>query len=453
MAYANRQVPEATPSARFTDGTEIDVELRLYTIPQIIDACDGISLLSKSDKRTRASLFEKIRSMTKEQQEAFRKKLSGAIGTKKRKLGKPRTYPHKKAKVTPETPPSITASTSNSGSPVNLSTLSDPSSIAVTGSFLGIPVDPSTSFTRYDWREHHNEFFQTPSEETVHKCISNFIDKTGNEATSTAICAVCARELPISETRRTRLEDIPNSYRLHPSESHSAHILLNNMLLYNAAVDIHCHTQICHDCGQALASDRLPKLALANGMWIGDVPLELSILTLPERLLIAKYFPAAYIVKLFPKARGSHYWDQRTMNSALKGNVSTYRLDNTEISAMVDDNIMPPPAKILSATIGVTFVGPKNLPERTLPDFLRVRRRRVYQALVWLKNNNPIYRDITISELRLAQLPENAVPEEILAGTKYSSDTEALNMEQAGYVPQYDEEGECMCTIIISELA
>ncbi|KAF9455506.1 hypothetical protein BDZ94DRAFT_1179772 [Collybia nuda] len=228
------------------------------------------------------------------------------------------------------------------------------------------------------------------------------------------------------------------------------------MLLYNNAVDTHYHTQICHECGKALGADRLPKLALANRLWIGDVPLELSILTLPECLLIAKYFPVAYIVKLFPKARGSQYWDQRTMNSALKGNVSTYRLDHTEISVMVSNNIMPPPARILSATIGVIFVGPKNLPERILPDFLRVRRRRVYQALVWLKNNNPLYCDIIISELRLAQLPDNAVPEEILAGTKYSSDTGALSMEQEGYVPHYDDEqynkeGECMCTVIISK--
>jgi hypothetical protein len=38
--------------------------------------------------------------------------------------------------------------------------------------------------------------------------------------------------------------------------------------------------------------------------WISDVPLELRVLTLPERVLVARHFPAAYIVKLYPKKRG-----------------------------------------------------------------------------------------------------------------------------------------------------
>jgi hypothetical protein len=42
---------------------------------------------------------------------------------------------------------------------------------------------------------------------------------------------------------------------------------------------------------------KTPALSLANGMWIGEVPLELSVLTLPERILVAHYFPAAHIVK------------------------------------------------------------------------------------------------------------------------------------------------------------
>ena len=38
----------------------------------------------------------------------------------------------------------------------------------------------------------------------------------------------------------------------------------------------------------------------------------------------------------------------------------------------------------------------------------RVRQHKIRGALQWLKDNNKWYRDITISEERLAQLPENA---------------------------------------------
>ncbi|KAK0197841.1 hypothetical protein F5146DRAFT_919470, partial [Armillaria mellea] len=53
---------------------------------------------------------------------------------------------------------------------------------------------------------------------------------------------------------------------------------------------------VCQDCLRSLTKEELPRLALANNMWIGHIPAELEILTLPERILIARYFPAAYII-------------------------------------------------------------------------------------------------------------------------------------------------------------
>jgi hypothetical protein len=80
-------------------------------------------------------------------------------------------------------------------------------------------------------------------------------------------------------------------------------------------------------------------MALANDMWIGDVPFELSVLTLPEQILIARHFPAANIVKLYLQKKGA-----RSANCALRGNVSTYRLNTEEIADMVQGNIMPHPS-------------------------------------------------------------------------------------------------------------
>ena len=109
-------------------------------------------------------------------------------------------------------------------------------------------------------------------------------------------------------------------------------------------------------------------------MWVGDVPLELQILTLPERILIARHFPAAYLVKLYPKKKGACSWPSANMQSGLHGNVSTYRLNTNDIAQMTHDQIMPPSSSILAATIGVTFVGLGNLLEKTMPGFLQVNR-------------------------------------------------------------------------------
>ena len=40
----------------------------------------------------------------------------------------------------------------------------------------------------------------------------------------------------------------------------------------------------------------------------------------------------------------------------------------------------------------------------------RVRRKRVLDAIVWLKANNPYYKDIVIDYKSLQQLPEDDIP-------------------------------------------
>ncbi|KAF8804157.1 hypothetical protein BYT27DRAFT_7302151 [Phlegmacium glaucopus] len=283
-----------------------------------------------------------------------------------------------------------------------------------------------------------NQFMKAPSEEVVNGAIAEFIDRTSNEALATAICAACARETVVKDLSVHRLDFIPNHHRLKPMERHAFHNIFNGMLLHPHGVRGDEFANMCSECIRALKSDRTPMFALANGLWIGDIPQELVFLTLPERILIAKYFPAAYIIKLYPKKTGARRWDSRQLYSGLRGNVSTYRLHQSQISTMIDGSIMPQGAKVLTATVGITFVGPKNLPEKTLPNMFKVRRARVKSALEWLKKNNPLYKDITISASRLAQLPEDDIPYELLATTKFSTDVNTLYAEQEGYVPSQE---------------
>lgn len=277
-----------------------------------------------------------------------------------------------------------------------------------------------------------------PSKQVVDAAIAEFIDRTGNAALASGVCAVCARETAASDISQHHLDSIPNSHRLIPSVPHPNHDIFNGMLLHpRGLVNVNSGC-VCGECLRALKTDKVPSFALANGMWIGRTPHELAFLTLPERLLIAKYFPAAYVIKLYPKKKGARHWDSRQMYSGLRGNVSTYQLDQARITSMIDGSILPQAAKVLAATIGITFVGPKNLPERSLPDMFRVRRTRVRQALEWLKEHNPLFANITISELRLAQLPEDDVPYELTSITKLSTDTNTLHAEQEGYVPSQE---------------
>ena len=301
-------------------------------------------------------------------------------------------------------------------------------------------------------RVDEESFFETVSEEVRRNCISNFIDATGREATSSACCAVCAGQFFSKEISRVEVDNLRSKNVLSPTTPHPAHILTDGMLLHRTPSAMHTsstgvrYANVCVSCVKHLQNNKLPPLSLANGMWVGDVPLELRVLTLPERILVARYFPAAYIVKLYPMKKGAHNWSSASLQSGLRGNVSTYRLNTNDIINMTETQVMPPTTEILAATIGVTFVSPKNLPEKTMPGFLRVNRVRVHDALRWLKENNPIYQNIEISSDRLNALPVDGVPIEIWSLMKHSDDTTLLAEEHDNYVPEDlpEDSGQCL---------
>jgi hypothetical protein len=92
------------------------------------------------------------------------------------------------------------------------------------------------------------------------------------------------------------------------------------MLLHNPAIthsNNRQHYAICFNCLQDLYAKKILLYSLANGLWIGEIPTELAILNLPERLLIGHYFPAVYVIKLYPKQKGAKSWDTHGLNSGI----------------------------------------------------------------------------------------------------------------------------------------
>ncbi|KAH9041352.1 hypothetical protein EDB85DRAFT_1922716 [Lactarius pseudohatsudake] len=185
-------------------------------------------------------------------------------------------------------------------------------------------------------------FLRPVSENVRRERISKFIDATGNAATKTSICAVCAGRFFDSDISALKLCELQTDNILLPSKSHPSHVLTHGMLLHqnpdcfhNDANGIHS-ANVCFSCASHVHRNKTPPLSLANGMWVGAVPGELDILPLPERILVGRHFPAAYIVKLYPKKRGANSWCSKNLQSGLRGNVSTYRLNTEDIASMTD---------------------------------------------------------------------------------------------------------------------
>jgi hypothetical protein len=121
---------------------------------------------------------------------------------------------------------------------------------------------------------------------------------------------------------------------------------------------------------------------LANGMWIGQVPKELSDLSFAEQLLIARVRHNRCIVRV---SSGMH---------KMRANAITF---SNPIPKVYD--ILPPPLEELDDVLAFIYTGPC---QPTKADFNRtpllVRRKQVRAALEWLKLNHCDYYDLEISQ-------------------------------------------------------
>lgn len=134
-------------------------------------------------------------------------------------------------------------------------------------------------------------FMETVSEECRQDHICKFIDATGSTATATSTCAVCAGSFFKLEIEEVSVTDLQEKQLLLPAKPHPAQVLTEGMLLHSTPSSIHTSVDgslmanVCTSCSSDLKRNKTPSFSLANGMWIGDIPLELKVLTLPEKKL------------------------------------------------------------------------------------------------------------------------------------------------------------------------
>ena len=168
---------------------------------------------------------------------------------------------------------------------------------------------------------------------------------------------------------------------------------------------------LCDSCCVSLNAGRLPALAIANRLFIGEVPDELKDLTTVEESMIGLCRACAIIVQLKDGLSGSYRDDQASasganLQRALRGHVIVHPQRPDIVS-----EILPPSIEDIVAPICVVYTG-SNAPSA---DWLRkkarplaVRADRVRRALIWLKAHNYLYRNITINHGVLDEI--NSLP-------------------------------------------
>lgn len=181
---------------------------------------------------------------------------------------------------------------------------------------------------------------------------------------------------------------------------------------------------ICQKCYDSLSKGSIPKFSPANNMWLGAIPPELQELTIPEEKLISLYRHNSCVIKLY-----SPFQSTTTAQAALKGNCITFlqNLPNivTSLPLKLDD---------LCDTLKVIFIG-THPPERVnLKKVLTIRKKKVAEALYWLKKYNILYHNIEINLQNIVALPDDDVPEAIMATIEQQICDGEIPSERVGYV-------------------
>ncbi len=149
---------------------------------------------------------------------------------------------------------------------------------------------------------------------------------------------------------------------------------------------------MCLECAESVRKKKLPKKALANGLWLGEVPSVLTDLTFAEQSIIARVRINRFAVKV-----------QSGMYKT-KCNIIAFQNPVPEIL-----ETLPPPSSDIEEVFAVMFIKSKPPTEEDFKEtpLYNVRRKKVKDALEWLKLNHTDYESIFISHENLKQYPEN----------------------------------------------
>ena len=228
--------------------------------------------------------------------------------------------------------------------------------------------------------------------ELSRRIINDFCVDSSPSAIEEAGCAVCSQLVSISQL--TRLKGVKNMLHvLHVTSI--TRIERSDTKQYEGPVLDYACNQICNDCRQQVRNGKIPCYALANGLWLGAVPDVLSSLTYIERLLIAHVQVNSCFI--------------RVASSGLRKMASHVVAFESPVPKLYQS--LPPPVEDLDEVLAILFTGPCKPSEKEFNRTpLLVRRKKVANALEWLKLNHVDYADLDISFEELNRYLEHEPP-------------------------------------------
>ena len=176
-------------------------------------------------------------------------------------------------------------------------------------------------------------------------------------------------------------------------------------------------------CTRCVRDKGFPKkFGRQNRMIPDTVPPELENLTQCEEMLIARALP---IMSVYTKPGGGYF--------GYKGHVITLPHNIQHIATKLPN--LPKDLPIIQINV-----------DGSNSKHFQVRRAKVLEALIWLQQHNPQYKDVEIDDKRINDLPENGnidvetisvkYPEEKIDEGPEMENSEKENIETSSFLPK-----------------
>lgn len=180
----------------------------------------------------------------------------------------------------------------------------------------------------------------------INKIINDWCADSDPALFEEAGCCVCGQLTPI--TQLSSIKHVKN--HLHVLKSPGVTRLTRSDTCEpitehtGPVLDLTCRDQICDSCRRSLREGKVPKLALSNGLWLGEVPDVLKGLTFYEKMLVARVRHTKCFVRV-QKGAG-------TKHCKLISNVIAFENPTPKIY-----NVLPPPRKDIEEVLAILFSG------------------------------------------------------------------------------------------------
>ncbi|KAJ6512499.1 hypothetical protein C8R45DRAFT_813446, partial [Mycena sanguinolenta] len=233
------------------------------------------------------------------------------------------------------------------------------------------------------------------ADKDLHRILTNSAKAVQTNHFIESGCAVCGRLTPVSQlTLLSEFRPPLDCLKVKGVTRQPRHLSAEPITEIEGPVLAEGCDAVCVECEGSLLKGKIPKFALANHGWLGAVPPQLAGLSYAEQVMIAKVRHNRCVM--------------RVNSGRVRMHANAIMFPQPVVKVY---HKLPPSQEELSEVLAFVFTGSS---QPTEEDFERtpmlVRKRRVIEALEWLKLNHEGYKDMEISLENLASYKHANIP-------------------------------------------